>query len=196
MPLRHLIVATLALAAGAVLPAADQSAGSAGGTAASQSALSQEDHDFVTKAAVGGLFGVESAKLAQTKKLAPEPQQLAQTILTDHTAANAELQAFAQAKGIDLPTSLDETQLAKLEELRTLDGSAFEEAFHKTQISAHQMAITDFTKAAKDSQDTDLRAWAGKTLPTLMMHQKHLESGHGTAHGMEGSSGTHSGYSF
>ena len=197
MRLHYLIGAVLACAASAVLPAADQSAGSASGTAAGQ--LDQADHDFVTKAAIGGLFEVESAKLAQSKQIAPEHQKLVQMILTDHTAANAELTGYAQARGLSLPTALDEAHRAKLEALRKLDGRDFEKAFQQAQIEAHTMAIAVFTTASTDSKDADLRAWAGKTLPTLVMHQKHLQeasAGQGAAHGMQGSDKTHNGHSY
>jgi len=188
MLLRHsLLVAALACTVGATLPAADQGSGSASGTAA-QSTLSQDDQRFLRKAALNGLFEVESAKLAQSKQLPASHQQLATMILTDHTAANQELMAYAETKGIELPTSLDEKHREKLDELAKLDGEAFAKRFQKLQVEAHQDAIKDFRGAAKDSQDADLRAWAMKTLPVLEQHRMHLEGAtttQGASHGMD-----------
>ncbi|WP_245497858.1 DUF4142 domain-containing protein, partial [Mesorhizobium sp. M7A.F.Ca.CA.001.08.2.1] len=52
-------------------------------------ALSAETaQDFVTKAAIGGMFEVQSSKVAQSKLQDPKLKDFAQTMISDHGAAN------------------------------------------------------------------------------------------------------------
>jgi len=42
-------------------------------------------------------------------------------------------------------------------------------------INSHQNAIALFEKTCNESNDTDIREWATKTLPTLKMHLAQAE---------------------
>ena len=204
----HILIATM-LALTVSATAADHSAGSAGGTmpgtarTANGSTLSQADQEFIAMAAMSGRFEVDSARLAQSKQLSSHEQELVEMILTDHSAVNAELAGLATAKGFTLPSTLDPAHEARLAAMRELEGRDFATAFHAAQVEAHQDAIAIFTRAARDSEDVDLRAWAEKTLPTLQRHQQHLSATQGSSSGMQGESSgtpgsdrTHPGYAF
>ena len=57
----------------------------------------ESPQDFVTKAANGGMFEVESSKLA-VEDGGKEVQGFAQKMITDHGAANSKLQEIAGSK--------------------------------------------------------------------------------------------------
>jgi putative membrane protein len=56
------------------------------------------------------------------------------------------------------------------DKLSTLQGAAFDHAYMAGQVADHEQAVTLFTTAAEDSHDTEVKAFAAKTLPTLQEH--------------------------
>jgi putative membrane protein len=57
---------------------------------------------------------------------------------------------------------------AKLLDHKT--GADFDKAFAEDMVSDHKKAVAAFEKAANNSKDPDVKAFAAKTLPTLKMH--------------------------
>jgi len=66
-------------------------------------ALSSADREFAMKAASGSLAEVQAAQLAEQRATSPQIKQFAQRMITDHTAANTELQQIAKQADISLP---------------------------------------------------------------------------------------------
>jgi putative membrane protein len=130
------------------------------------------DKMFVEKAAIGGMFEVKSSQLAQQMATSPNVKRFAMRMVADHTKASQELMALAKQKGLRLPTGLDQKHQDKLDQLRKDQGSEFDRAYTEIQVKAHEKAVALFEKAAEDCQDSDLKAWATKTLPTLKEHEQ------------------------
>jgi putative membrane protein len=93
-----------------------------------------------------------------------ECSSLAQMMVADHTAANAELQELAAKKGVTLPE--DKPEYGEKWAKKTSD---LDEDYLKEMKSDHEDAIELFEKASK-SDDPDIAAFATKTLPTLRHH--------------------------
>jgi len=55
---------------------------------------------------------------------------------------------------------------------RTQTGAALDRAFIDHAVTEHEKTIALFESEAKDGSDAELKAWAGKTLPTLREHLK------------------------
>ena len=53
-----------------------------------------------------------------------------------------------------------------------LNGAQFDRAYMKHMVDEHQQDIREFEKASKSASDSDIKAFAARTLPTL---QSHLE---------------------
>ena len=51
-----------------------------------------------------------------------------------------------------------------------LSSDKFDKAYMKEMVKDHEKDVKEFQKAADKSDDADLKAWAGKTLPTLQTH--------------------------
>jgi putative membrane protein len=49
-------------------------------------------------------------------------------------------------------------------------GNSFDKAFIDGMVNDHKKAVAAFEKAANDSKDPDVKAFAAKTLPTLKSH--------------------------
>jgi putative membrane protein len=90
--------------------------------------------------------------------------------VTDHEGKNSELMTLAQQKNVTPPTSLDEKHRKMIDGLREKSGEDFDETYMEQQVDAHQKMIDLFEKAANDSQDADVKAFAQQTLPALQQH--------------------------
>ena len=131
------------------------------------------DVAFVKKAAAGGMMEVAVAKLAQEKAEHADVKAFAATLEKDHSAANAELKELASGKKIVLAEAAGHGPVhAKLEKL---SGAAFDRAFIAAMVDDHQKDVKAFEKAAAGAGDSDIKAFAGKTLPTLKAHLKQVQ---------------------
>jgi putative membrane protein len=135
-------------------------------------ALSAADMAFVKEAAMGGMAEVELGKLATEKASSADVKQFGQRMVDDHGKAGDELKSLAESKKVTLPAALDAKHQAMRDRLSKLSGSAFDRAYMKEMVADHNKDVAAFMKASKTAADPDLKAWAGKTLPTLQEHQK------------------------
>jgi len=151
------ILATAALAAPLLALAADS--------------LSHSDASFLKDAEEAGLFEIQAGKIALDKGQDAQVKTFAQQMIDDHTKANQDVEALAQQKGLKLPTSPSIAQKAKLETLSHWTKSGFDHHYADDQLSAHKDAVKLFTKTSTEAKDADVKALAGKDLPTLQHHQ-------------------------
>jgi putative membrane protein len=143
---------------------------SATGQAASMSNMSSQDHDFVMDAAMGGLMEVELGRIAAQKGMSESVKQFGQRMVDDHSKANEELMTLATSKGMTLPTALDEKHQKDVTKLSAMSGAEFDRAYSKMMLSDHTKDVKEFEKQSTKGGDADLKAFAGKTLPTLQEH--------------------------
>jgi len=132
-----------------------------------------DDNDFMKEAAVGGMAEVEMGKLATTKAASADVKKFAQMMVDDHTKANNDLKALASKKGMTLPTDLDSSHKATMDDLREQVGADFDKAYVEEMVDDHEEDVAKFEDEAKNATDPEVRAFAQKTLPTL---QKHLDA--------------------
>jgi putative membrane protein len=143
----------------------------AGGQAGA-GAVAAADRTFVMKAAHGGMAEVEMGKLAADKAASSDVKQFGQRMADDHGKANEELKSWASKKGLTLPTELDAKHKAEQARIAKLSGAAFDRAYMMLMVADHNKDVAEFRRQSKTAKDPDLKAWAGKTLPTLEEHQK------------------------
>ena len=93
-----------------------------------------------------------------------------QRMVTDHSKANDELSQLATAKGLALPTELGGEHKDALDHLSSLSGAEFDKAYMKHMVEDHVKDVAEFEKASTTAMDSDVKGWAGKTLPTLQQH--------------------------
>jgi putative membrane protein len=139
--------------------------------AAASMQLDKHDKKFIEKAAAGGMLEVEAGKMAESKAQNADVKAFGSMLSTDHSAANDELKALAQKKGVTLPSALPRKEQKQID--RIAKAKDFDKTFiHEQGVEDHKHDIKDFEKAARDAKDPDVKAFAAKTLPTL---QKHLQ---------------------
>jgi putative membrane protein len=133
-------------------------------------AADQMDIDFANKAAVGGMAEVEFGKLAQENSSDSKVKEFAGMMVKDHGMANEELSSIAKMKNITLPAALDDEHAKKFEELKSKSGKDFDKAYVMAMVEGHKKTLDLMTDAAANCKDSDLKAFAAKTAPTVKMH--------------------------
>jgi putative membrane protein len=138
--------------------------------AKTESKLSMNDKKFVKKAYKGGMEEVETAKMAKEKAKNDATKEVADHMIADHTKANEELKKIADEESLDL--SGIEAKPAKISDTN------FDKEYLTMLKKNHEKNIANFEKEAGDSganEDSDVVAFAKKTLPTLKEHLKMVE---------------------
>jgi putative membrane protein len=137
--------------------------------------LSAADQKFVKDAAQGGMAEVELGKLATEKASSDDVKKFGQRMQDDHSKANDELKQIAGSKGVTLPETMNAKDKALQTRLSKLSGTTFDRAYMQAMVKDHKQDVADFTKESKSGNDSDIKGFATKTLPTLKEHLQQAE---------------------
>jgi putative membrane protein len=185
--LAMLIVVALATASGAQQPAtgAQQPPTGAPKSATKPNQTSSQksgDSAFAMKAAQANMAEIELGKLAQQKAMSEDVKKFAQMMVDDHSKALDELKGAAESKNITLPTAIDAEHKKLSDKLSKLSGAGFDREYMQAMVDGHRKVAADLRKESQSGTDSDLKAWAGKTLPTVEAHLKQAETINKTVH--------------
>lgn len=136
----------------------------------------QDDTDFAVKAADSGLAEVNASEVAQEKAQNQQVKDFAAMMIQDHTKANEELKSLASSKNITLPTAPGEDHLKNIADLNSYTGADFDKEYMDLMVADHEKAVSLFEDASEDAEDSELRAFAAKTLPNLQKHLEHAKT--------------------
>jgi putative membrane protein len=128
------------------------------------------DRKFFKEAAQGGMAEVALGQMAAAKAESDAVKNFGQQMVTDHSKANQELKDLAASEGVTLPTEMSADAKALQKKLSGLSGAEFDKAYMKEMLKDHKKDISAFKKEAEQGQDSDVKNWAAKTLPTLQEH--------------------------
>jgi lipid-binding SYLF domain-containing protein/predicted outer membrane protein len=134
--------------------------------------LTSADLEFMLAATRAGHLETTAARLALSRSDDPGVRQLAQRLLDDHQAAQAQLQRIAQNRGVELPRRPARQQQYVIDGLQGLRGASFESDFvERIGIDAHRDAIALFQRQLGGAnRDAALKDFARATLPKLRQH--------------------------
>jgi len=114
--------------------------------------------------------------MAQDKAASDSVKQFGKKMEQDHTKANDELKKLAADKGVQIPTALDKKHQNKIDKLAKASGADFDRQYMSDMVSDHKTDVKEFQKQADKGKDSDLKNWAGQTLPTLKEHLQLAQS--------------------
>jgi putative membrane protein len=138
--------------------------------------IAPKTEDFIKEAAMSDMLEIESSKIAQDKGDAEE-KTFAGQMIADHTKTSTELKDMVSGDmKAAIPTGLDDSSQKKLGKLRDSKREDFPSEYDPMQVSAHKDAVSLFERYAKGGEDSKLKDWAGKTLPTLQHHLEMAEA--------------------
>jgi len=141
--------------------------------------LTEGDAKFARTAMEGGMAEVRMGQLIMEGAQSSSLRDFGQRIVKDHTKANQELIRLAAGKGVPAPSQPDQKHEKMLSELSKLKGAEFDKTAIHHAVVDHQENIRLFETASQTAQDSELKAFVQKTLPTLKEHlelAKGLES--------------------
>jgi putative membrane protein len=138
------------------------------------SAAKTPDHEFFKHAAEGGIAEVAAGNLAQSKGNSQAVKDFGAMMVKDHTDANAKLKSIAAGENVDLPSSASAVQMASKAKLEVLTGEAFDKAYIKNQVTAHEQTVSLFKKEIATGTDSQAKAFAKETLPTVQAHLRKI----------------------
>lgn len=128
------------------------------------------DLAFMNEAAPGGMAEVELGRLAAKQAASKDVKAFAERMIADHSKAGEELKALARQKKVTLPPDVMPKHKEAIEKLSKLSGAEFDKAYVMEMVTDHEKDVTAFEATAKGAVDSDVKAFAEKTLPTLKMH--------------------------
>lgn len=137
---------------------------------ASAATLSRTDAAFVASVSQGGMFEVDSSKLAMQKADAQDVKDLATYEAHDHELVGDKLRAIAANKGITLATELNPHFTKAMARLQGLSGPAFDNAYIAEMDTVHAADGAAFDKEARLANDPDLKAFAAETSLIVKRH--------------------------
>ena len=168
-------VTVLFLAMATVAPAAlaaDPPSTAAAGTAVP----APSTDEFLTKAAAGNRFEIDSSKLAMSKTKSETVKAFANEMVADHGKAATKMkQAVTDAKAKAPADSLDAKHQAIYDELKKKDGVAFDKAYVDAQMQGHVDTVALFESYASNGDNPRIKAFANDLLPTLRTHLDHVK---------------------
>jgi putative membrane protein len=134
--------------------------------------VSGADRSFATKAAAAGAAEIADAQLALKHSSRQDVKTFAQRMVDDHTKAANQLKLIASGEGIALPSGESAADKKNTDALQKLNGAAFDQKYIEGQRTAHKQAVALFSTESKSGKDSQLKSFAGQTLPTLQDHLK------------------------
>jgi putative membrane protein len=133
-------------------------------------AIAPEDSKFMTEAASGGMMEVKAGQIATERGISKEVKAFGQKMIEEHSKANAELKDLAAKKNVTLPDSLSNDDQKKIDKLNKADAKDFDKTYMDMMVDDHKSDVDAFQKKVDNPKDADVKAWADKTLPTLIHH--------------------------
>ena len=132
---------------------------------------------YMTVAASGDQFEIQSSQLAMQRSSNPALRQMAQMLITDHTNMSAQMVAAAQGAGLTPPPpALSTAHAAMLQQLQAAPAADFDIAYRDAQVMAHQEALTLHQNYASGGDNAALRTVAGSAVPIIQGHLNSLQA--------------------
>ena len=152
-------------------PAAAAAAGAPAAPASPASKLDRSDRNALIEMAQANMAEISTGKLALTKAVNPEIKAYAQRMVDEHSKALAEVQALAQAKGVELPKELTVKHKAKGAMLEALKGDIFDRTYIKQSGRRdHRVTHEQLRDNMNKIKDPDIKALAMKMRPIVEQH--------------------------
>ena len=135
------------------------------------------DSTFLVNATRANLAEIQTGQLAWSQGFDDSVKSFAQMLITNHQAAQASLDSIGTAQNIMLPDSADAAGQGMYNNLLGLNGTAFDSAFVKMQIAAHDAAIPVYQSyGGAASSFSTLKSYANRYLPVLQQQSDYLDS--------------------
>ena len=164
--------ADTAATSGAMAGDTDAMAGSgnAMGDANGPTGPHKDDKEFMMTAAHSDQNEIQQSKMALAKGVTGMAREMANKMIADHTKSTADLKKIAAKKGVTLPTDMDAEHKALAPAMEKMSGKDLEANYLAQMQADHQKTANTMLAHEKMTNDADLKAFIGKTLPVVQQH--------------------------
>lgn len=135
---------------------------------------------FVTNAAIGDMYEIQSSQLAMERSQNAQVREVAQMLITDHSEASAKLKALVdggQVTGVTLPTEMDERRKGLIDNLRaTQTAQDFDNVYLDQQAAAHRETLLMLDAYQVAGQNEALKAYTEEVEPRIVAHLDRVSS--------------------
>ena len=138
----------------------------------SNSVVNDNDVLFVKKAAISNFTEITLGQIAADSATDPSIKQFGAQMVTEHTAAQQQLQAITSGLGIDATGALDAEHQQLLSVLLTLKGSSFDSVYIHSQVADHEHTINFFKQHSAHGLQKDVKQYVYETLLAITDHLK------------------------
>jgi len=148
-------------------------AGDTGMTTTSPSpAAASAAQSFANAAAASDAFEIATSQAALSKSTSTSVKAYAQKMIDAHTASTAKLKtAAAEATPALTPNPmLNPEQQQKLDQLKSLSGTAFDQAYIAEQAAGHQQTLDTLKAYAATGDKPALKTFATNLIPIVTAH--------------------------
>lgn len=132
--------------------------------------VTQQDMDFAVDATYSNLSEIEFGQLAVEKAEYESVRDFGVLMVTDHTNAQNQLATIAGIQDIEVPDTLKAEHQLLYDQLLAMEGEAFDSAYIRSQIEAHQQAQQIFQTQIEEGSYKQLLDFASSTLPHINAH--------------------------
>ena len=136
--------------------------------------LSADDKTFIMKASQAGMMEVRIGQIAKQKAKSDETRAFAESMMTDHSKANARLRAIAEKKGVEVSTTFDGEHQAMVDRFIAMNKVGFDRVY-ANQIVADQRRLLAAFEIQSGKGDHDLQKFAKEMIPIIKEHLQMAE---------------------
>ncbi|HEV2322723.1 MAG TPA: DUF4142 domain-containing protein [Terracidiphilus sp.] len=154
-------------------PGANPGAGPAG----TQGSMSQTyaDQAFVTKTLSNSSAEAQMSQLAAQKSPSPDVKQYGQKMVKIHSELAQQLQPVAKMLGVKADQKPSKKDKKQIEQLKTLNGPAFDQAYIKAMDNDQKHDVKSFKDEETAAQTPTIKKAAQMDEPVLSQHLQILE---------------------
>ncbi len=135
------------------------------------------DAEFMMTAAHSDQNEIQQSKMALAKGVTGMAKEMADKMIADHTKSTADLKVIAAKKGVKLPADMDAEHKAMVPAMQKMTGKEFEMKYLAQMQADHHKTANTMAAHEKMTQDADLKAFIGKTLPVVEQHLQMANKG-------------------
>jgi putative membrane protein len=130
----------------------------------------ERDADFVVDAYTDGMIEIRMAERVKGLLVTQDAKNVADMMITEHTAMNNDLRALATKKQISLPTELTRMQQDDIDDVADEAGINVDQEYLDKAVSMHRDAVDHAEKASSKANDTEVQSAFAAALPKLRSH--------------------------
>lgn len=155
----------------------DMTSGAVGQTSAATLGANTVE-GFVTNLAVGNMYELQAAEVAQTKSSNADVKALAAMITRDHTSAGEKLMAAAPTAAPDVmvPTALDQRRQGLIDNLNAASADDFDKIYLEQQVAAHNETLTLLNGFSDNTDAPALASLARELIAPVTMHRDRAQA--------------------